>query len=158
MWVEIRGWARVGKKEDQEKGLICLSEMGSEKVEDEGENYREICCCSSWLWLKKVKLVAQSCPTLCDPMDCNPPGSSVHGILQARILEWVAIPFSRGSSWPRDLTYVSCFAGRFFTIWATWEAHTGAIIIVVLIALLKFNLTYNKLHTCKCTVCKCWPM
>ena len=50
-------------------------------------------------WLQKVKvLVAQSCPTLCDPMDCSPPGSSVHGILQARILEWVAIPFSRGSS------------------------------------------------------------
>ena len=47
-------------------------------------------------------LVTQSCPTLCDPMDCSPPGSSVHGILQARILEWVAIPFSRGSS-PGDL-------------------------------------------------------
>ena len=48
---------------------------------------------------KKVKvLFAQSCPTLCDPMDCTPPGSSVHGILQARILEWVTIPFSRGYS------------------------------------------------------------
>ena len=47
-------------------------------------------------------LVAQSCPTLCDPMDCSPPGSSVHGILQPRILEWVDIPFSRGSSQPRD--------------------------------------------------------
>ena len=46
--------------------------------------------------------VAQSCPTLCDPMDCSPPGSSVHGIFQARILEWVAISFSRGSSPPRD--------------------------------------------------------
>ena len=42
--------------------------------------------------------VAQSCPNLCDPVDCSPPGSSVHGILQARILEWVAIPFTRGSS------------------------------------------------------------
>ena len=50
-----------------------------------------------------IALVAQSCLTLCDPMDGSPPGSSVHGILQARILEWVAIPFSRGSSWPRDL-------------------------------------------------------
>ena len=59
--------------------------------------------------------VAQSCPTLCDPMDCSPPGSSVHGILQARILEWVAISFSRGSSQPRDRTQVSCIAGRFFT-------------------------------------------
>ena len=53
-----------------------------------------------------VMLVAQSCLTLCDPMDCSPPGSSVHGILQARILEWVAIPFSRSSSWPRDWTWV----------------------------------------------------
>ena len=52
-------------------------------------------------------LVAQACPTLCDPMDCRPPGSSVYGILQARILEWVAIPFSRGSSQPRDRTQVS---------------------------------------------------
>ena len=63
----------------------------------------------------------QSCLALCDPMDCNPPGSPVHGILQARILEWVAMTFSRGSSWtqgPRDLTCVSCspcIAGRFFT-------------------------------------------
>jgi len=53
------------------------------------------------LWKVKV-LVAQSCPTLCDLLDCSPPGSSVHGILQARILEWVAIPFSMESSWPRD--------------------------------------------------------
>ena len=53
-------------------------------------------------------LVTQLCPTLCHPMDCSLPGSSVHGILQARILEWVSIPFSRGSSWPRDQTRVSC--------------------------------------------------
>ena len=66
----------------------------------------------------KVK-VAQSCPTLCDPMDCSPPGSSVHGILQARILEWVAVSFSRGSSQPRDRTQVSRIAGGFFTSWAT---------------------------------------
>ena len=60
----------------------------------------------------------QSCPTLCDPMDCSPPGSVVHGILQARTLEWVALPSSRGSSQPRDGTHVSCgswLAGRFFT-------------------------------------------
>ena len=50
----------------------------------------------------------QSCLTLCDPMDYSPPGPSVHGILQARILEWVAVPSSRGSSWPRDQTQVSC--------------------------------------------------
>ena len=71
------------------------------------------------LHLKVKVLVAQSCPTLCNPMDCSPPGFSVHGILQARILEWVAIPFSRGSSWPRDRTWVSCTAGSFFTVWAT---------------------------------------
>ena len=67
--------------------------------------------------------VAQSCPTLCDPMDCSPPGSSVHGIFQAWILEWVAVSFSRGSSWPRDRTRVSRIVGRRFTIWATREVH-----------------------------------
>ena len=61
-------------------------------------------------------LVAQSSPTLCNPMDYSPPGSSVHGILQTRILEWVAVPFSRGFSRPRDRTQVSCIAGRFFTV------------------------------------------
>ena len=66
----------------------------------------------------KVK-VTQSCLTLCNPMDCSPPGSSVHGILQAKVLEWVAILFSRGSSQPGDWTQVSCTVGRFFTIWAT---------------------------------------
>ena len=66
-------------------------------------------------------LVAQLYPALCNPMDCSPPGSSVHGILQARILEWVAISFSRGSSWPWDRTQVSCIAGEFFTVWATRE-------------------------------------
>ena len=64
----------------------------------------------------------QSCPTLCGPTDYSLPGSSVHRILQARILEWVAILFSRGSSRPRDWTQVSCIAGRFFTIRAMSEA------------------------------------
>ena len=63
--------------------------------------------------------VAQLCLTLCDPMDCSLPGSSIHGILQARILEWVAISFSSGSSWPRDRTQVSRIAGRCFNLWAT---------------------------------------
>ena len=74
-----------------------------------------LCVCANLL---------QSCPTLCNPLDCSPPGSSVHGILQARILEWVTISVSRGSSWPRDRTqvsYVSCTAGRFFTSWAFME-------------------------------------
>ena len=60
-------------------------------------------------------LDAQMYLTLCDSIDCTPLGSSVHGILQARIFQWVAIPFSRGSSWPRGWTWVSCIAGRFFT-------------------------------------------
>ena len=66
-----------------------------------------LCCC----------LIAQSCLTLCNPKDCSPPGPSVHGIFQARTLEWVAILFSRGSSQPRDQTWVSCIDR-----WATWEA------------------------------------
>ena len=56
---------------------------------------------------------------ICDPIDCSPPGSSAHGILQARILEWVAIPFSRGPPKPGDQTRVSCITSRFFTNWAT---------------------------------------
>ena len=69
--------------------------------------------------------LAQSCPTLCDPMNCSSPGSFVHGILQARILEWVAVPFSKGSSWPRGRTQVSGITGRSFTVWATPEAQDG---------------------------------
>ena len=75
---------------------------------------------------KSESEVAQSCLTLCDPVDCSPPGSFIHGILQARILEWVATSFSRGSSRPRDRTQVSCIAGRHFNLWATREAmHTN---------------------------------
>ena len=66
----------------------------------------------------------QLCLTLCDPMDCSLSGSSVHGILQATILEWITIPFYRGSSWPRDWTQVFCIAGRFFTVWATRKAQS----------------------------------
>ena len=85
-----------------------------------------------FVWNEVCVLVAQSRPTICDPMDCSP-GSSVHGILQARILEWVAIPFSRASFQPRDRTRVSHIAGRFFyhlnhqgmrymsTYYSTWE-------------------------------------
>ena len=73
----------------------------------------------------RTVLVTQSCPTLCDPTDCSPPGFSVHGILQARILEWIAIPFSRGTSQPRDWTLVSCLTGRFFTIWASGKSLLG---------------------------------
>ena len=71
-------------------------------------NVRVLCC--------HCCVVAQSCPTLCDPMDCSPPGFSVRGVLQAGILEWVAISFFQGSSRPRDQTRVSHTAGRFFTV------------------------------------------
>ena len=83
------------------------------------------------LWLlwqrlpKKLKLkvlVTQACLTVYDPTDWSPPGSSVHGISQARKLKWVAISFSRGSFQPRDQSYVSCIAGRFFAVWASREA------------------------------------
>ena len=84
-----------------------------------------ICHCNYYVSLIRLKVkseVAQLCPTLCDPMDCSPPGSSIHGIFQERVLEWGAISFSRGSSQPRDWTQVSRTAGRRFTVWATREA------------------------------------
>ena len=67
--------------------------------------------------------VTQLCPTLCYSMDCSQTGSSVHGVLLARILEWVAVPFAKGASWPRDQTQVSCIAGGCFTVRATREAY-----------------------------------
>ena len=76
------------------------------------------------------KSVNCSVMSLYDPRDCSPPGSSVRGIFQARILKWVAIPFSRGSSWSRDWTLVSCTTRRFFTIWATREAFTWVCVCV----------------------------
>ena len=70
-----------------------------------------------------LSLVAQLCPIVCDSMDCSPPGSSAHGVLQAGILEWVAMPSSRGSSQSRDRTQVSLITGGFFTIGATRGEH-----------------------------------
>ena len=77
-------------------------------------------------WSSEVRWgeVAQLCPTLWNPIDCSLPGSSVHGIFQATVLEWVAISISRGSSQPRDRIWVSHIVGRRFTIWATmWRVH-----------------------------------
>ena len=89
------------------------------------------------LLMLTLKLRAtQSCLTLCEPMDCSTPGFTVHGILQAGRLEWVACPFSRGSSRPGNRTQVSCIAGRFFTSWATREARN-------------ISLIYSLLKTCK---------
>ena len=72
-----------------------------------------ICCCC---------LVTKSCPALWDSVDCSPPGSSVHGISQVRILECIAISFSKGSSWPGDQTRLSCTGRRILYHWATREA------------------------------------
>ena len=94
--------------------------------------------------------VAQSCRTLCDPTDCSLPGSPVHGIFQTRVLEWVAISFSRGSSWPRDRTRVSRIVGRRFTIWATREAYSYS----QLILLVKF---YHSQCAINVTFSCCWP-
>ena len=91
-------------------------------------------------------LVTQSCPTL-DPMDCSPPDSSVHEILWTRILEWLALPFSRGSSWPRDWTWVSCIAGGCFTVWATREAQ----------CFLRSVLNSYLVLTMWQTICQCKP-
>ena len=71
------------------------------------------CCC----------LVAHSCPTLCNPMDCSLPVYSAHGISEARILEWIAISFARGSSWLRDQNHIFCLAGGFFTTWEAQDIH-----------------------------------
>ena len=79
-------------------------------------------CLESFLH-QVIEYITQSCPTLCNPMDCGLPGSLVHGIFQARVLEWVAISFSRGSSLPSDRTRISCIVGRRFTIWATRKAQ-----------------------------------
>ena len=78
----------------------------------------QCCCC----------FVIKSCLTLCNSVDCSLPGSSVHGIPQARILEWVAISSSRGSSWPRDWTFVSCIGRWILYHWATRKAHRNAIL------------------------------
>ena len=83
-------------------------------------------------------LVAQLYPTLCDTMHCSPPGSSVHGILQARILEWVAISSSRRSSWPSNWTQISCGSciGReILYLWTTWEAHSDSLFTIYLVKL-----------------------
>ena len=81
---------------------------------------------------KMCELVIHSCQTLCDPMDYSLPGSSVHEILQARILEWTAIPFCRGSFLPRDQTLVSCITEEFFTICATTYSSSNNVLIILI--------------------------
>ena len=100
---EVWPWAEEGVVNNSSKSFLCpdlASRLAPERDAQEQ---------------------AQLCLTLCDPMDCTPPGSCVHGILQARRLEWVAMPSSRGSSRPRDRTHVSCIAGGFFTTAPPWQ-------------------------------------
>ena len=84
-----------------------------------------------WDWYIHTVLICLICLTICHRVDCSLPVSSVHGISQARILEWVAMPSSRGSSQPRDWTQVSCIAGRFFTLWARREAQKKGLLLCI---------------------------
>ena len=109
---------------------LCSSNTGA-WVKSLGGELRSYISCGmkekkkSSKWRESESEVTHSCPTLCDTMDCSLPGSSVCGIFQTRILEWVAISFSRWSSQPRDWTRVSCIVGRYFTIWAPREVSGG---------------------------------
>ena len=96
--------------------MTCASVYGSNWNKGKDVNFADRKLCAV------VCYCAQSCSTLCGPVVYSQPGSSVHGILQARVLEWVAILFSRVSCQPSDRTLVSCTAGGFFTVWATREA------------------------------------
>ena len=104
-WVERDKW----------RNLLLVEPWTSEKVCD-----WLISLC--WWCLENESISCSVLSDSCDPMGYSLSGPSVHGILQARILEWVAIPFSRGSSWPRDQTQFSHITGRFFTVWATRQA------------------------------------
>ena len=84
------------------------------KLNEISHSQKDKYCMIPFIW--KWKLVTKWCPALSNPKDYSPPGSSVHGNFQARILKWVAISYSRGSSWPRNWTPVSCIAGRFFIV------------------------------------------
>ena len=124
--MNIRGWFYLGWT-----GWISLLSKGLSRVFSSSNSKASVLQSSAFftvqLSLLVLVLVAQSCLTLCDPMDCMDCGllgSSVHGILQARILEWVSISFSRGSSKAKDRTWVSCIVSRFFTVWATREVNS----------------------------------
>ena len=110
---ELVGWHHWLNGQESEQILGDSEEQGSVHGIAKSLTYQ----------LNNTKMqIKIQCWTLSDPMDCSPPGSSVPETFQARILEWVAISFSKGSSQPRDQTRVSCAAGTFFTNWATKEA------------------------------------
>ena len=118
-----RNWTRVSCVSCIDRWILYpLSHQGSSLI-----NILYIKNAKRSVWVCAVQyLVTQPCPALCDPVDCSPPGSSVHGISQVRILGWVAISSSRGSFQPRHGPGVSRIAGGFWTIWATREAHMWA--------------------------------
>ena len=141
-WQEDRQWAReTERKQDLEKGTKTRASKKSGGSVVPLPPHRALLKECSWLhavyvwlliWLSKVTMMkftegllcaySLSRVWLCDLRDCSPPGSSVQGILQARILEWVAMPSSRRRPQPRDWTQVSRIADRFFTVWTTREA------------------------------------
>ena len=106
-------WAERKEFNDIEDQSIQFIQSGEQRMEKTEQSLRE----TSWITksLSRVRFFEA-------PMDCSLSGSSVHGIFQARVLEWIAISFFRGSSWPRNRTQVSRFAGRCFTVWAIREA------------------------------------
>ena len=112
-------------RQDKQWALKCLNSRDALLLQCDCRSGRKMMPQERSMWLEGkltvLCLATQSRLTLCDPMDSSLPGCSVHGIPQARILEWVSTPSSRGSSQPRDWTQVSCFASRFFAIWATKE-------------------------------------
>ena len=100
--------------------LIQFSALNWALPKDKAHIYT-LCSTGTWYPAQRVCSVTQSCPTLCGPMDREAWQASVHGILQARILEWVAVSCSRGSSRPRDQTHISFIGSRILHHWATWE-------------------------------------
>ena len=133
-WTQLSGWTTatmtlrfvlihcLGYRVNAQK-LLAISMILYRKIKQQQSQNTE-------LYKKNLLcvliLLAQSCLTLCNPTDCSLPGSSIHGIFQARILEWVAVSFSMGSSQPRDWTQVSHIAGWFFTVWTTSKAPNFA--------------------------------
>ena len=115
--------AKSNISNDQDFHNFCKASSVALTVSEAG--FLNMRCLDYWSSMDALSiLVAPSCPTLCNPMDCSLPGSFVHGILQTRILAWVAIPFYRRSSWPRDQTGLSYIADRFFTLSESPRMHS----------------------------------